>query len=240
MKPRALLWTLCAVLGACASYGRPLDEIAPSINASLYMGPTIVEPGDMLELKFAHKAEWNQTVRVRGDGCVAVPVFGDLRVAGFTLPELQRTLEERYAPVLVEPDLSINLTDLPTAGTESGGGIVISGEVTRPGQVGLRGERLTLVEALARAGGHLKATALLGNTLLMRRSPKSGLYTAWRIDARDHYWGIAEPVYLQRHDLVFVPNTPIDNVDIWVDQYINKMLPVGVASFALGIVVGGR
>ena len=82
--------------------------------------------------------------------------------------------------------------------------------------------------------------ALLGNTLLIRRSPQTGLCQAWRIDAREDQWETAEPIYLQRHDLIFVPNKPIDNINIWVDQYINRMVPVGPATFALGIAVGRR
>jgi len=38
--------------------------------------------------------------------------------------------------------------------------------------------------------------------------------------------------------MIFVPNTPIDNVNIWVDQYINRMIPMGVTTFAFGILVG--
>jgi hypothetical protein len=38
--------------------------------------------------------------------------------------------------------------------------------------------------------------------------------------------------------MILVPNTPIDNANIWVEQYINKMIPLGVTSFVLGIVIG--
>jgi len=241
MKPgvmRRIFPLLCAAFGACASYGRPLVEVAPIINATLYMGPTLVEPGDMLDIRFAYKTDWNQTQRVREDGCLSLPRIGATRVAGLTVTELERSLGEKYQPFLELPMLSINLGDQPGVASAGDAGIAVSGEVTRPGLIGMRAERLTLVDALARAGGHLKATALLGNTLLLRRSPQTGLYTGWRIDAREEYWSAAEPLYLQRHDLVFVPNTPIDNVNIWVDQYINKMVPIGVTSFAVGIVVG--
>jgi protein involved in polysaccharide export with SLBB domain len=195
----------------------------------------------MLDLRFARNRDWNQTARVRADGHLSFPVIGDVRVAGFSVPELERTLGEKYHPILVEPDLNVNFGESVAAGEAAGtAGVVFSGEVTRPGLVAMSGERLTLIEALGRAGGQLKATALLGNTLMLRRSPQTGLYRGWRIDAREIHWETAEPVWLQRHDLIFVPNTPIDNVDIWVDQYINKMLPLGLASFALGIVVGAR
>jgi polysaccharide export outer membrane protein len=229
---------LCTVLVACATYGKPLPEVASEINSTLYTGPTLIEPGDVLDVRFPRKSEWTHSFRVRTDGCVMLPMIGDLRVAGLTVPELGRVLAERYGVTLEGLDVTVNLTDPAGVATEPPGGVVVSGEVAKPGMVSISGARLTLLDALGEAGGQLKATALLGNTLMLRRSPLTGLYTAWHIDARTDYWGTAEPIYLQRHDLVFVPNTPIDNANIWVDQYINKMIPMGLTSFAVGIVVG--
>jgi polysaccharide export outer membrane protein len=231
---------LVALLAACASYGRPLTQVAPEINATLYTGPTLIEPGDVLELRFARKAEWNTTVRVRPDGSVSFPVLRDLRVAGNTIPELERTLGDQYQPILSEPDLTLNFSDPLGQEAEDRAGVVVSGEVTKPGLIGTRGGRLTLLEALGRAGGQLKSTALLGNTLMIRRSPQTGLCTAWNIDARMVHWATAEPVWLQPHDLIFVPNTPIDDLDIWMDQYVNRLLPLGLTSFALGVAVARR
>ena len=236
--PKRLSLLLPVLLGSCASYGRPLEEVAPEINATFYTGPTLIEPGDMLDLRFARKSDWNQMARVRDDGRVSLPVLGDLRVAGLSVPELQRDLGGKYSEVLTEPALTVNVSE--ATGPEGGGGtsVTLSGEVSHPGLIAMHGERLTLIEALGRAGGQLKATALLGNTLMLRRSPQTGLYTGWRIDAREDRWATAEPIYLQRHDMIFVPNTPIDNVNIWVDQYINRMIPMGITSFAVGILVG--
>jgi protein involved in polysaccharide export with SLBB domain len=231
------LLLLTLLLGGCASYGRPLPEVAPEINATFETGPVLIEPGDMIDLRFARKSDWNVTTRVRADGRTSFPAIGEHRVAGMTVHELEHELVDDYRPILAQPELAVNLGE-STAGDAERDGVIVTGEVTRPGMVSLHGERLTLVEALGRAGGQLKATSLLGNTLLLRRCPRTGLYQSWRIDAREVHWGIAEPVYLQRHDLVFVPNTPIDNVDIWIDQYINKTIPMGLTSFAVGIAVG--
>jgi protein involved in polysaccharide export with SLBB domain len=237
MNTRWLL-PLCGLAVSCATYGTPLPQIANEINATLYTGPTLVEPGDTLALRFPGKAEWNQIAMVRTDGCVSLPVLGEVLVAGRPVLELQRTLAERYQGVLVPPDLVVNLGDPAQPSAPGQGGITVGGEVKTPGLVGMAGERLTLLDALSRAGGHLKGTALLGNTLMLRRSPRSGLYSSWRIDAREIFWDSSLPIYLQRHDMILVPNTPIDNANIWVDQYINKMIPLGVTSFVLGIVIG--
>ncbi|HEX6810692.1 MAG TPA: polysaccharide biosynthesis/export family protein [Planctomycetota bacterium] len=232
---------LCAALAACASYGRPLFEIAPEINATLYTGPTLIEPGDVLDLRFVRKPEWNQIAQVRADGRISFPVVGELRAAGKTIAELDRQLVATYGQVLEDPSLLLNVGgDRGGEGRDSPQAITISGEVRTPGGLTIVGERITLIEAIGRAGGHLKDTALLGNTLMMRRSPTTGLYASWRIDAREDHWEKSQPVYLQRHDIIVVPNTPIDNVNIWVDQYINKMIPTGLTTFALGIFVADR
>jgi len=235
---RSLPPLLCTLASACATYGIPMNEVAHEINATLYTGPTLVEPGDVLNLRFARKADWNLIAPVRSDGCVSFPAIGEVRAAGRSVVELERILSDKYQPILTgAPDLTINLGDAAAA-SQPQGGITVGGEVRTPGLVGMAGERLTLLEALGRAGGHLKGTALLGNTLMLRRSPQSGLYTSWRIDARETHWDMCQPIYLQRHDMILVPNTPIDNVNIWVDQYINKMIPTGLTGFAVGIIVG--
>ena len=45
------------------------------------------------------------------------------------------------------------------------------------------------------------------------------------IDAREENWGGAEPLFLQAYDVVWIPNTPIDEVGIWIDNYIRRMIP---------------
>ena len=39
-------------------------------------------------------------------------------------------------------------------------------------------------------------------------------------------WTGSVPLYLQPYDVVFIPNTPIDAVAIWVDNHIRRMIPV--------------
>ena len=48
---------------------------------------------------------------------------------------------------------------------------------------------------------------------------------AWTIDAREKHWVDLRTILLQQYDLVYVPNTPVDSVNIWVDKYLRRMLP---------------
>ncbi|MEM7204040.1 MAG: polysaccharide biosynthesis/export family protein [Planctomycetota bacterium] len=232
------LTLFAALLGGCATYGVPLPEVAADVNSTLYVGPTLLRPGDRLDLRFPRKVDWNEVSLIREDGRAGFPLLGDLRVAGMSLADLNEMLEERYRSTPEAPEVVADLDDPGQQGRQGSRAVTVTGEVINPGLVELSGERLTLLEALGRAGGHLKASALLGNVLLLRRSPSTGAYRAWRIDARLDYWDQSEPVYLQPNDLVFVPNTPIDNVNIWIDTHIRQNIPFpGLVPFALGVSV---
>ncbi len=232
-------WFALSFAMGCASYGVPLAEIATEVNATLYTGPTLIQPGDKLALEFPNKTDWNHIGNVNLDGEMVFPVLGTLRVAGLNMAELNAELKRRYDATDAQPECYVSLGNAEQqGGSDQTRSVTVTGEVRTPGLVALRGERLTLIEALGRAGGHAKATALLGNTLLLRRSRVAGTYRAWRIDARVEHWGTADPIYLQPHDLIYVPNTPVDNVNIWIDKYIRQNVPIqGLIPFALGIAV---
>jgi len=75
------------------------------------------------------------------------------------------------------------------------------------------------------AEGPRKETAYLAQLLLVRWNASTGQQISWVMDASEEYWTGAVPLYLQPYDIVFIPNTPIDDVDIWVDNYIRRIIP---------------
>jgi len=219
----------CAFAAACASSGRAMPEVASEINATLDPQPARFLPGDTLALTFGHDPNVNQSPIVDLMGNVDLLLVGTVNVAGKRPEEIRSMLEEAYKAKLVgPPDLAVNLVEQNPVGRETppNRAIHVLGEVRSPGQFPFVGQRVTLIEALARAGGHNKATALLKNVLLVRWMPDQNRWRAWNIDARPDHWGAANQVLLQANDLVYVPNTPIDDVDIWVDQYIRQLIPL--------------
>lgn len=220
--------------------GRPLPSVAPEINATLYTGPTLIKPGDILDVRFPRMTGWDQLSVVRLDGRVSFPLIGEVIVGGLTIDDVNRIVDERYQAVPEQPEVDVNIGNPTLQGREGTGGIAVSGEVGQPGVVQLFGERITLIEALGRAGGPLKESALLANTLLVRRAPDTGRYYTWRIDARTEHWGMGDPVLLQPNDVVFVPNTPIDDVNIWIQKYVRNNLPTEGIALAAAILAGSN
>lgn len=226
---RLLAGAAVALLGACSATGYPIADLAESINATRSVGAALLQAGDTLKVTFLNKVEWNQEVRIRPDGNASLLGLDDVPIAGLTLAQADERLTKLYAAVNtdvpVERPLSLDVVGAGDA--PSHGSAYIVGEVVRPGNVELTGPTYTLIEAIAAVGGHTKATANLRNVVLVRRLA-TGEMRSWRLDADIYQWGAMPPIYLQARDIIFVPNTAIDDVNIWVDKYIRQMLPLPI------------
>lgn len=223
---RAVLFVACAgsalfATAACQSAGGPpLSEIASAINATLEPDLVVLGVGDELALRFPYSETWNQEVAIMPDGSASFMGIGRLIVAGMSIGQLSETLSESYSHIFEDHELDVMVT---ARGART---IYVMGEVLEPGEFELAANgRLTLLEAVARAGGPLKGSAYLAHTLLIRWSPTTHQQLSWTIDAREEHWQGAVPVYLQPSDLVWIPNTPVDDVNIWVDKFIRQMIP---------------
>lgn len=208
-------------LCACQTSGGPsLSAIATGVNATLEPSAVVLGVGDKLSVRFPYSPTWNQETEITTDGSASFMAIGRLIVAGMSLGRLKETLSESYSHVFQDHELDVVL------GARGARKVYVMGEVKTPGAYELDPDhRLTLLDALARAGGPLKESAYLAHTFLLRWNASTGKQVHWTIDAREKYWDGPTPLYLQPYDVVFVPNTPVDAVAIWVDNYIRRMLP---------------
>ena len=206
----------CAIPG-----GPPLPKIAPEINATLAARDAMLAPGDVISVDFMEKSEWDQDeITIMENGHATFLALDDMLVAGMTTSELDAKLQEGYARYEDDPTLSVSVKTL--------GPRVVSvvGEVKAPGLIAISSDRaMTLVEAIGAAGGHLKWTADLGKILLVRWDAAKHQQISWVIDGRTKYWGAADTVFLQAYDLIYVPNKTADEIAIWIQVYLVRMIP---------------
>ena len=226
----ALLTVSCST-----AKGPSISKIAPVINATLRKGENVIEPGDLISVRLISEDspgvgavstdpafQLNQDVTVQADGRASFIGLDDMPVAGLLPAVLDELLTQRYTGLLdEEPILSVVIAQqVPRT-------VTVFGEVLLPSLVLVPPDgRLSLVDALGRAGGPSTRTAWLSNTLLLRWDPETETHTAWKIDARRKHWATDEAVILQPRDVVFVPNTNIDHVGIWVENFIRRMIPL--------------
>lgn len=222
------LAALCGLLGACSSVGDALVDRAAEINATLDESQFRVQVGDTVSVRFPFSPELNHAARVQKDGSATFLVLDQVVVTGLSVSELDAKLHELYKAKNQDKDLTVAVAagNADAAAGESGGqAIYVIGEVHSPGPVVWQRRRFTLHEAIGEAGGFLKASANPRNIALVRRAANGGGVRTWFLDAHPEYWDDAPPIYLQPTDLVLVPNTAVDEANIWVDKYIRQMLP---------------
>src|SRR4029077_15005565 len=101
---------------------------------------------DVVEIKFTFSPEFDQTVTVLPDGCLALKTVGALFAEGLSVSELKDLVREAYAATLRDPEVSVILKDFERPF------FVAGGQVGRPGKYELRSPT-TVAEAIAVAGG---------------------------------------------------------------------------------------
>jgi protein involved in polysaccharide export with SLBB domain len=206
-----------------------MAEMAPEINRTLHSDFDVVTPGDVLDVRFVDMVPdnkmWDHETTVRPDGKAAFLGLGDRAVGGLSLEAVRASIGADYQKLfgLRSADHFGLLSKVKVPRS-----VIVMGDVHNPGSIAYDGGRLTLLEAIGRAGGPLKETARLDSTLLVRWDPETRRQLAWKIDCEQEQWNSPVPIYLQPFDIVFLPNTSIDKVDIWVDQYIRRLLPIPV------------
>ncbi len=169
------------------------------------------------------------TVKIAPDGSVVLPGAGTLTAAGITLSELRKSIIDRLQPSYQNPiDVSVSLI-------ESGNlSVFIGGEVRQPGRYPYV-RSLTLLQLLA-ASGWINEWGDLENATLLHRDA-SGRFIVYHANLRDAIDGKSadEDLKLSPRDVVIVPRTGIAKVDLWIDQYIRKFLPINLnAGYSYG------
>ena len=221
--PRLPTWiALAPVLALVAACGPVVEEPFPitELDALEPAEPRyVIQPGDELEIRFFHTPELNLLVPVRPDGYVSVPFGDDVLAAGRTVSALDEDLTARFTGELRDPDVTVIVR------TFAGRVVHVGGEVEAPGVLPLVGT-MTVLEALFQAGGILE-TARLGEVVVLRRGPDRQ-YVPVPVDIESALNGsdTSQNIPLRPYDAIFVPRSPIANVNVWMDLYIRRNIPI--------------
>lgn len=106
----------------------------------------IISPGDVLKVSVWMQPQLTETVPVRPDGRISLPLLHDMRAAGRTPMELGTIVAKRLRRYLHDPQVTVIVTQV------NGQLIYILGKVKRAGEYPLM-PGMTVLQALSSAGG---------------------------------------------------------------------------------------
>lgn len=157
----------------------------------------------------------SRLVTVRPDGYTTFPMLGDVMVAGKSIPEVSKVLNEKYALIVNGLNCDLFLE------THSGSLIYIVGQVKNTGSYAIT-RPISVLKALTLAGGFTPG-ANLDSVIVARK--KDDKVIATRVDVSDalSFHDTGDLFYLQPEDIVFVPKTWISKASE-IAQQIGDML----------------
>ena len=106
-----------------------------------------LQAGDIVAVSVWQEPGLEQLVLVRPDGGISFPLAGDLEAAGATIDELSQRLRERLRKYISDPVVTVTLQEIP------GNRVYVLGRVNKPGDFPLVTRDVTVIQALAMAGG---------------------------------------------------------------------------------------
>jgi polysaccharide export outer membrane protein len=193
VAPLGLASLLCAgvALTGCESTG---GTSGPSAARSAPAGPVILGEGDVIKLNFAGAAELSSQQKIRSDGRISLPMVGEAKAAGLTVPQLQDSLTALYKPQLQNPSVVVTLETSANA-------VLISGEVNAPGRKVFE-RPTTLLEAIMEAGGF---TEFANKRKVRITRVEGGQYRTETVDMSAALKGeSADAVYVRGGDIITV------------------------------------
>jgi polysaccharide export outer membrane protein len=160
-----LLWILLLAAGMPAQTADPLRPEVASANKPADGGGNpsvapdyIIGSDDMLHISVWKEPDLTETMPVRPDGKISMPLLSDVPAAGLTPVQLQDSITERLKKYISDPRVTVVVTAMNSRK------IFVTGEVIHSGPMTLL-PHMTMLQVLAEAGftqfAHLKAIYVL-------------------------------------------------------------------------------
>ncbi|MEW6416553.1 MAG: polysaccharide biosynthesis/export family protein [Nitrospirota bacterium] len=188
----------------------------------------ILGPGDKVEISVYRHDDLKRTIQIDTSGKITYPLVGDIQASGLSIFQLRDRVREKLSKYIVDPDVSVGVMAVQSQK------VVVLGEVKNPGLFSLEAP-MNALEAISRAGGPT-SDAKQGNVLLIRGGVKNPELITLDIGSILSGHDMAQNVYLQNGDIIYVPATFIANVSRFFEHLSKIISPI--VSMEAGYYIG--
>lgn len=142
------VWSLAAVLMLAGCGGGP--KLNPVEGPNPTPAPDyVIGPLDSLNIFVWHNPELTESVPVRPDGRISVPLIEDLQAAGKTPTQLARDIEQRLKKYVQDPVVTVIVNSFNGPYSSQ---VRVIGEAVHPQAIPYR-ENMTLLDVMIAVGG---------------------------------------------------------------------------------------
>ena len=148
MRRRTAMWISLA-LALASLPALAAGQASTSANGSTpasQAGPTyVIGPDDTLYISVWKEPDLTETLPVRADGKISMPLLNDVQAAGLTPMQLGAALTDKLKKYVSDPRVTIVVTQMNSQR------VYVTGEVLHPGAMNLT-PNMTVLQALSSAG----------------------------------------------------------------------------------------
>ena len=120
---------------------------APAASASATTPDYRLVSGDKLRIEVYKDAQLSQSLQIRPDGKITLPLVGDVPAAGRTSVELRDAIAKSLQEYMTDPTVTVIVTETTPQV------IYVTGEVAKPGSYSIVNGQMSIIQAIAMAGG---------------------------------------------------------------------------------------
>jgi polysaccharide export outer membrane protein len=197
--PLSLIFLLSTVSAAVAQ-AAPARQSPVAVSSSTRPAAATTSDyrlaiGDKLRIEVYRDTQLSQSLQVRPDGKITLPLIGDVTAEGRTSAELRDALVASLKEYNSNPVVTVIVVEtVPPV-------FFVMGEVNSPGTLPLKGP-VSVVQALAMAGG-FKDFAKKKDISILRKGAAGG--QTLKFNYNDAIKGKGQPIYVQPGDTIIVP-----------------------------------
>lgn len=157
----------------------------------------VIGPEDMLNVAVWKEPDFSNTVPVRPDGKISLPLLGDVEASGRTPDQLAQDLTVKLKKYIDDPHVTVVVTAINSKR------VYILGEVNHPGTMNMS-PNMTVLQAISAAGG---PTAYANTKKITVLRTVAGKQTKYAFNYKEVIKGndVQQNILLQAGDTIVVP-----------------------------------
>lgn len=174
--------------------GPPAGPIAESVKYTL-------GPDDVIEIEVRRHPEFSGQYAVNSEGKIEYKFVGDVIVRGLTKNELKERLNMVLSEFIIEPEIDVRIVAYLSKV------FYVVGDVGNPGKFYMKGDTITVREALVQSGLPTGAAAMRRCRLVTPAEDGSGKYKNVDVYELLYKGDLTENLEMQPGDVLYVPAT---------------------------------
>lgn len=186
-------------------------------------------PDDVIEILVRRHPEFSGQYKINSEGKIEYKFVGDVVVEGLTKAEVNARLSEILSEYIIEPEIDVAIVAYLSKV------FYVVGEVGRPGKFYMRGNTVTVREALVQAGLPSQAAAMNGCRLITPNKTGQKNYVTVNAMSLLYEGNLSENLDMQPGDVLYIPATVIAKI-IRVISPVTSLAGTAAGAAASGMI----